>query len=154
MAPVQTVPSASVAADVARGVGRLLSDMGFAYLTELPLNNGRRVDLMAIAENGHITVVEVKSSLADFRSDQKWHEYLDYCDHFYFAVPTGFPTDVLPEDTGMIMADRYGAEILRPAREAKVNGTRRRFLILKFARAAANRHNRALDSVIDKDPVG
>ena len=135
----------SAADDVARGVGRLLSDMGYAYITEMPLNNGRRVDLMAIAENGHITVVEIKSSLADFRSDQKWHEYLAYCDHFYFAVPMNFPAAVLPDDTGMMLADRYGAEIVRPAQEAKVNGSRRRSLILKFARAAANRYNRALE---------
>jgi len=145
MAPVQAPDQSSVAGDVARGVGRLLSDMGYAFLTELPLNNGRRVDVMAIAENGRITVVEVKSSLADFRSDQKWHEYLDYCDHFYFAVPTDFPTAVLPDDTGMMLADRYGAEIVRPAQEAKVNASRRRSLTLKFARAAANRYNRALD---------
>ena len=147
MASLLAAAPGSVATDVARGVGRLLSDMGFAYLTEMPLSNGRRVDLMAIAENGQITVVEVKSSLADYRSDQKWQEYLDYCDHFYFAVPADFPIDVLPEDTGTMLADRYGAEIVRPAHAAKVNGTRRRFLTLKFARAAANRYNRALEQV-------
>ncbi len=154
MAALAAAASGSVASDVARGVGRLLSDMGCAYLTELPLRNGRRVDLMAIAENGQITVVEVKSSLADYRSDRKWQEYLDFCDHFYFAVPADFPIDVLPEDTGMMLADRYGAEIVRPAPETKMNGTRRRFLTLKFARAAANRYNKAMDAVIDKDRAG
>ena len=134
-----------VAADVARGVIRLLATMKVSALTEMPLRNGRRVDVMGLAPDGRITVVEIKSSVADFRADHKWPEYLEFCDFFYFAVPEHFPNEILPAAPGLIVADRYHGVILRPAPEVAMNGTRRRSVTLRFARAAADRLARAQD---------
>ena len=135
-------PDADVAGTVTRGVARLLADLGFASLTEVSLRNGRRVDLMGIARDGKIAVVEVKSSVNDYRTDQKWQEYLEYCDFFYFAVPEGFPVEILPAEPGLMVADRFAGAILRPAPEVAMNGTRRRNVTLRFARAAADRLTR------------
>ena len=139
--PVQTAADSDLptAQAVARGVCRLLSELGQASLTEFTLRTGRRVDVMGLAGDGLITVVEIKSSLADFRADQKWPEYLEFCDRFYFAVPEDFPQEVLPTDQGLMVADAYGAAILRPSRELAVAGARRRSLILRFAQTAAGR---------------
>ncbi len=146
---LRTVPAAGesaatvdISSAVTRGVVRLLADLGFASLTEVSLRNGRRVDLMAIARDGRIAVVEVKSSVADYRADRKWREYLDYCDFFYFAVPESFPVEILPEEPGLLVADRFAGAILRPAPEVAMNGTRRRNVTLRFARAAAERLTR------------
>ena len=128
-----------IAADVARGVLRLLADLGFSAMTEVSLRNGRRVDLMGIARDGRIAIVEIKSSIADYRADRKWQEYLDYCDVFYFAVPEGFPVEILPEEPGLVVADRFGGTVLREAPEVSMNGSRRRNVTLRFARAAAER---------------
>jgi hypothetical protein len=119
--------------------------MGLATLTEFTLRTGRRVDVIGLDPGGAVTIVEVKSSLEDFRSDGKWPEYLDYCDHFYFAVPDGFPLEVLPEDCGLLAADAYSAVILRPAPQRPLNGARRRALLLRFAAAAAQRLHRLTD---------
>ena len=125
---------------VARGVCRLLSELGQASLTEFTLRTGRRVDVIGLAGDGRITVVEIKSSLADFRADRKWPEYLVFCDRFYFAVPEGFPQEVLPADHGLMVADAYGAAVLRPsAALTALAGARRRSLILRFAQTAAGR---------------
>ena len=145
--PVQSPDPVQAAADselataqaVARGVCRLLSELGQASLTEFTLRTGRRVDVIGLAGDGLITVVEIKSSLADFRADQKWPEYLEFCDRFYFAVPEDFPQEVLPANQGLMVADAYGAAILRPSRELAVAGARRRSLILRFAQTAAGR---------------
>ena len=94
---------------LARGICRALSALGYGALTEFPLNNGRRVDVIAVSGGGDIVIVEIKTSTADFRADRKWSEYLDYCDAFYFAVPASFPVALLPEDCGLIIADDYGA---------------------------------------------
>ncbi len=134
-----------VAAAVARGVIRLLGDMGISAITEMPLNNGRRVDVMGIGRDGRVTVIEIKSCENDFRTDRKWPEYLPYCDFFYFAVPEGFPQEILPEEPGLMVADRFDAVILRPAPETAMNATRRRNVTLRFARAAAERLVRATD---------
>ncbi len=128
-----------LAGDLARGVMRALGDMGHACIAELPLGNGRRVDVMALDRGGMLTVVEVKSSLADYRSDGKWQEYLPYCDAFYFAVAEGFDRSVLPEGVGVIVADRYDAAIVIPSPEFKMAAARRKALTLRFARAAARR---------------
>lgn len=141
-APTSDQPDADVASAVTRGVARLLADLGFASLTEVSLRNGRRVDLMGIARDGKIAVVEVKSSVNDYRTDQKWQEYLEYCDFFYFAVPEGFPVEILPAEPGLMVADRFAGAILRPAPEVAMNGTRRRNVTLRFARAAADRLTR------------
>lgn len=136
-------PDATVA--VTRGTTRLLRDMALACLTEVPLKTGRRVDIMALDKKGQTTVVEVKSSLEDYAADSKWGEYLPYCDRFYFAVPTDFPIEILPDEVGLIVADAYGASIERPAAEGSMNASRRKSLTLRFARLAAERLARSLD---------
>ncbi len=137
---IRTGPApGSVADGITRGVMRLLGDMGFAPLTEFKLINSRRVDIAALDQKGRFLVVEVKSSLADFQADNKWHEYLDFCDFFYFAVDTEFPRERLPENHGLIVADAYEAAILRPANESPMNGNRRRTQTLRFARTGAVR---------------
>jgi hypothetical protein len=129
----------SAAEDITRGVIRLMGDLGYARLTEFKLTSRRRVDVAALDRAGRFVVVEVKSSLADFRADNKWSEYLDFCDFFYFAVAPDFPQDILPADHGLIYADSYEAMIVRPAMESPMNGNRRRTQTLRFARTGANR---------------
>lgn len=124
---------------VTRGVLRLLLQQGFSPLQEFKLTSSRRVDVAGLDRGGRFLFVEVKSSLADFRADGKWREYLEYCDWFYFAVAPGFPTDVLPDDLGLIVADHHEGAVLRPAPETPVNAARRRAQTLGFARAAAER---------------
>jgi hypothetical protein len=126
-------------ATVTRGAFRLLEALGYAALSEVTLPNGRRADLMALGPKGQIFIVEVKSGIDDFRTDQKWHEYLPYCDAFAFAVAPEFPRDVLPEEPGMIVADGFGGAILREAPAAPLAGARRKALTLAFARLAAMR---------------
>ena len=129
----------ATAAVLARGVRRTLTDLGYASLTEFTLRSGRRVDVIGLDAGGAIAIVEIKSSLEDFRADRKWREYLDYCDRFFFAVPEGFPRQVMPEDCGLMVADAYGAAILREAPELPLNPARRRAQILRFAQTAARR---------------
>ena len=130
---------------LARGVCRALSDLGFATLTEFTLISGRRVDVIGLNRLGKATIVEVKTSLEDFRSDGKWPEYLDFCDRFFFAVPAEFPREVLPGDYGLIAADSYGAEILRDSPDLGLNPARRRAQNLRFALVAAERLARLTD---------
>lgn len=141
-------------ADITKGACRLLVDMGYAPLTEVSLTNNRRVDIVGLSKKGALVVVEVKSGLADYRSDKKWQEYLPYSEEFYFAVDQEFPLQVLEEDsclpseTGIIVADRYGAEIIRPAARRKVNAQRAKTFIQKMARTGAMRLF-SLDTAID-----
>lgn len=128
-----------LAAALARGVSRTLQAHGGATLAEFTLRTGRRVDVIAVDAEGRITIVEIKTSVADFRSDGKWPEYLAFCDYFYFAVPEDFPRELLPEDCGVMVADAYEAVILAPAESRPVNGSRRRAMTLRFALAAAQR---------------
>ncbi len=137
------------AARLARGVTRALHDLGQASLTEFTLRSGRRVDVIALDPAGRLTIVEIKSSLEDFRADQKWREYLDYCDRFFFAVAENFPREVLPEDSGLMIADGYGATVLREAPLLPLAAARRRALVLRFARTAAQRLNRASDPALE-----
>jgi hypothetical protein len=137
--PLSDGRCSKAAADIARGTSRCLLAHGFARLTELTLANGRRADIVAINPAGRIWIVEIKSSLADFRSDQKWHEYRPYCDRLYFAVGPDFPISVLPGDVGLIVADPYGGEIVRACSEHILHGARRKEVTLRFARAAALR---------------
>jgi len=130
---------------IKRGVSRYFRDLGNAVLREFRLSNGRRVDLIGLDAKGKFTIVEVKSSPADFRTDDKWPEYLAYCDSFYFAVAAGFPMDLIPEDCGLIVADAYGAVVRRPAPPQPMNATRRRAQILRFGLAGAGRLERLLD---------
>jgi len=122
-----------------RGVCNLFQDLGFGTLTEFKLASGRRVDVMAIDRNGEFVIVEVKSTVADFRSDRKWHEYLAFCERFYFAVPAGFPVEMMPEDCGLIVADPYAAAVRRESLTRKLNTNRKRRQLIRFALAATNR---------------
>ncbi|MDX1581679.1 MAG: MmcB family DNA repair protein [Alphaproteobacteria bacterium] len=133
------------ALQVQRGVCRLLYHMGFSCLSEFTLRTGRRVDLAGLGPKGQIWAIEIKSSLADFRTDTKWPDYLDYCDRFYFAVPQDFPLNVLPEEQGVIVADLFGGEIVRDAPEDPMAAARRKAVTLLFARTAAHRMQRAID---------
>ena len=133
--------------DICRGVVRLLRAHGMAAVSEVTLASGRRADVAATAESGEIWIVEIKSSLEDFRSDQKWPEYRDYCDRLFFAVGPGFPREVLPPDTGLIIADRYGGDIVRAAPEHKLAGARRKAVTLRLVQTAAHR----LQAIIDPE---
>ena len=132
---------------LARGVSRHLSDHGFVTVEELVPARGLRVDVMALGPKGEIWIVECKSCRADFQSDAKWRGYLEWCDRYFWAVDTEFPTDLLPDDTGLIIADSYGAEILRMGPEDKLAAARRKSVVQKFAATAARR----LQSLRDPD---
>lgn len=133
---------------VTRGVCRLLTQMDQACVTELRLKNGRRVDVISLDSKGKFTIVEVKVSVADFRGDRKWQDYLPFCDAFFFAVPVNFPLDILPQDAGLITADAYGAAILNPAAEGDMNASRRKALTIRFARHAAGRLSGVMDEAL------
>jgi hypothetical protein len=122
-----------------RGASRRLVSMGFAPLTEVTLASGRRADIVAIGAAQEIWIGEIKSSLADFRSDQKWPEYREYCDRLLFVVAPEFPLAVLPEDAGLIVADRYGGEIIRTGGEHKLGPARRKAVVQHLARVACLR---------------
>lgn len=124
---------------LARGVCRHLASHGFACVEELVPERGLRVDVMALGPKGEIWVVECKSSRADFTSDSKWEGYLPWCDRFFWAVDQMFPTDLLPEDSGLMIADAYDAEILRMSPETKLAPARRKAMIQRFAVHAARR---------------
>ena len=145
MALIEHVPDSAEL--LARGVCRLLGELGYGSVCELSLRNGRRADVAALDGRGQLAIVEIKRSVADFRSDRKWPDYLDYCDAFYFAVPAGFPVEILPPGTGLILADRFGAEIVTPAPrvEPAMHPSRRKEVTLRFALCAALRLQGALD---------
>ncbi len=124
---------------VRRGVQRLLIELGAAVLPELSLVTGRRADLVAVARNGDIWIVEIKSSAQDFQVDRKWPEYRLFCDRFFFATHPEVPADIFPEDAGFILSDGYGAEILRDAPEHRLPAPTRKALTLRIARAGAAR---------------
>ena len=130
---------------LARGVCRHLLSHNFVSVEELVPTSGLRVDVMALGPKGEIWVIECKSSRADYQSDHKWQGYLEWCDRFFWAVDVDFPTDLLPEETGLIIADGYGAEILRMAPEDKLAPARRKVMVQKFARHAALRWHAARD---------
>jgi hypothetical protein len=133
------------ACDLLRGVARALADADYAVVPELPLGNGRRADMAAIDRTGAITLVEVKSGRADFCGDRKWHEYLAWCDRFYFAVGRDFPLDLLPLEEGLILADCFGAEIVREAQLRALSAARRKAMLIRFGRAAAGRLRALVD---------
>lgn len=130
---------------IRRGATRLLAAAGQAVVAELPLGNGRRADLVALDGSGRLSIVEIKSGRADFRADRKWHAYLDHCDRFYFAVAADFPRAILPAGEGLIVADRFTAEIVRPAPIRPLAGARRKALLIRFGHAAAARLQALLD---------
>ena len=130
---------------LARGVCRLLRELGYGTLTEFSLKSRRRADAIGVSGNGHIVIVETKTSETDYRTDAKWHEYREFCDAFYFAVPREFPKHLIPQDCGLIVADAHAAAILRAAPAHLLHASRRKALLLRFAVAASNRLQRLLD---------
>ena len=134
-----------IARDVARGVARLFFRGDMFAICEVPLPNGRRADMVAIDAKGRLLIVEIKVSRADLLADHKWADYLDYCDLFYWAVPAGFGLEPFDRDgfglgcAGLIVADRYDAEVIREAPCRPLAGARRRAETLRFARRAARR---------------
>lgn len=137
--------SREIAKMLCRGASRALAQLGFATLAEVPLADGRRADILALGRDGALVIVEIKSSVADFRADRKWPEYRRWCDRLYFAVAEGFPLDLIPAECGLIRADGFGAAFLREPLLEKLDPARRRALQLRFARIAASRLQRLLD---------
>lgn len=152
--PIHTFDAPMTAQDVARGVGRLFCRRDLFGVCEIPLPNGRRADMVAICPAGLITIVEIKISRADLAGDGKWPAYLDYCDYFFWAVPAGFPLAPLECDekgqycSGLIVADRYDAAIIREAPLRKLAPARRKAETLRFARRAARRIAGGLDPAL------
>jgi hypothetical protein len=124
---------------VRRGVQRLLKEMGAHVIPELSLASGRRADLVALTRQGDIWIVEIKSSIEDFRVDRKWPDYRLHSDRFFFASHPEVPTAIFPEECGFILSDGYGAEILREAPEHRLPPATRKAMMLRFARAGAAR---------------
>ena len=128
-----------------RGVCRALTDLGYAPLTEFRLASGRRADIFALSDRGEAVIVEIKSSVEDFRADHKWPEYQPWCDRFYFAVAEGFPGELVPEECGLIVADAWSAVILRDSPVRALAPARRKALTLRAALAGAERLLRLTD---------
>ena len=141
------------ARDISRGARRALALRGFRAIPELTLADGRRADLVAIDEAGSIWIVEVKSSLEDYKADSKWTDYRAWCDRLLFAVAPDFPREILPADTGLILADRYGGEIVREAPEHRLTGPRRKAVTLRLVRVAAGRLMTLADPASALEPV-
>jgi hypothetical protein len=141
--------STSSAAEVARGVSRLLIQEGYSPILEFTLPNGRRLDVAALGPGGEMLGVEIKVALADLRGDAKWPEYLDYCDLFYFAIPPDFPPEHVPAETGLIIADRYGGAIVKPAEAQNLHASRRKAVTLSFAKVAAERLSAVMESLAE-----
>src|SRR6201985_2933893 len=130
---------------IARGTARLLHSLGFACISELPLPSGRRADLVAINDRNEIWIVEIKSSIEDLRADQKWPEYRAHCDRLFFAFTQDMPCEIFPQDTGLIVADAYGAHLHCEAPEHRLAAPTPKGITVRFAMAAAQRINRLVD---------
>jgi hypothetical protein len=124
---------------VARGTGRLLLSLGFSCVSELPLASGRRADLVAVNPAGDVWIVEIKSSVANFRADQKWMDYRLHCDRLFFATTQEVPCEIFPPDTGLIVADAFGASVVCEAPEHRLPAPTRKAMFLAVARAASLR---------------
>ena len=124
---------------IARGTARYLHALGYCVVSELPLPSGRRADLVALGGDGEIIIVEMKSSVADFRSDQKWMDYRLHCDRFFFATVVDVPHEIFPRDAGLIVADAFGAAVMYEAPEHRLPAQTRKSIMLRFAHAAALR---------------
>lgn len=133
------------ALSIARGTQRLLRSLGFACVSELSLPSGRRADLVALNERGEIWIVEIKSSIEDLRADHKWPDYRAHCDRLFFAFTQDLPCEIFPAETGLIVADGYGAHLHCEAPEHKLPAATRKVMMLRFALAAAQRLGRLAD---------
>lgn len=121
------------------GCERYFAERNWVTLPEVSLSNGRRADLVALSPKGEVAIVEVKSSIADFRADHKWPDYQSFCDELIFATLPDVPADIFPDEAGFMVADEYGAELVRTAPLVKLPPARRKALHLMFARASAQR---------------
>jgi hypothetical protein len=124
---------------IARGVRRFLGAAGYSTVEEMRLPDGRRADVVALSPDGSIHIVEIKSGVADYRADRKWPDYREFCDRLLFAIGPETPIGIFPEAAGLIVADDYGAQILRLGEEHRLAAARRRAVTLRFARVAADR---------------
>lgn len=131
---------------VARGTQRLLASLGLHCVAELPLPSGRRADLVALGGDGEVWIVEIKSSIADFRADQKWQDYRCHCDRLFFATTLEVPCEIFPRDTGLIVADAFGGHIISEAPEHRLHPATRKSMMMLFGRAAARRLQELADS--------
>ena len=145
LVPVPDRRQSATALAVARGTARLLRSLGFSCISELPLPSGRRADLVALNERGEIWIVEIKSSVEDLRADQKWQDYRAHCDRLFFAFTQDLPCEIFPADTGLIIADAYGAHLHCEAPEHRLPAATRKSMMVRFAMAAAQRINRLID---------
>jgi hypothetical protein len=145
LVPAPDRRQSETALGIARGTARLLRSLGFACVSELPLPSGRRADLVALNERGHIWIVEIKSSIEDLRADQKWPDYRAHCDRLLFAFTQDLPCEIFPGETGLIVADAYGAHLFREAPEHRLPAPTRKLMTVRFAIAAAQRINRLID---------
>lgn len=130
---------------VARGTARLLRSLGFACVSELALPSGRRADLVALNERGEVWIVEIKSSVEDLRADHKWEDYRAHCDRLFFAFTQDMPCELFPRDTGLIVADAYGAHMVCDAPEHRLPAPTRKLMTVRFALTSAQRMSRLTD---------
>lgn len=145
-----------IAAEVARGVTRLFCRSDLFAICEVPLPNGRRADMMAIDAKGALTIVEIKVAKADLLGDSKWTDYLEYCDRFFWAVPPDLASicngeRFMPNEAGLIVADRYDAVLMREALHRPLAPARRKTELLRFARRAARRLSAQIDPSMGDD---
>lgn len=144
--PIVDLRQSPTALRVQRGVMRLLrGQYDFCCYAEVPLANGRRADVLAVGPKGEIWIVEIKSSLIDFRVDAKWPDYRDFCDRFFFAKPPELDPEIFPATEGLMAADAHAAAILRPAPDRPLSPARRKALLLKLARLGADRIHALMD---------
>lgn len=139
---------------IARGTARLLLSLGLTCVSELPLPSGRRADLVALADDGEIWIVEIKSSLADLRADQKWTDYRFHCDRLFFATTIDVPREAFPPDAGLIIADAYGGAIVGEAPAHRLAAATRKRMLVAFARHAALRLHALCDPAAPHERVG
>jgi len=145
LVPPTDLRQSETALAVARGTARLLHALGFSCISELSLPSGRRADLVALNERGEIWIVEIKSSVEDLRADHKWEDYRAHCDRLFFAFTQDLPCEIFPKDTGLIVADAYGAHLLCDAPEHRLPAPTRKLMTVRFEIAAARRMNRLID---------
>ena len=134
---------------VQRGACRLLAAHGFCAVSEVTLASGRRADLVGLGRKGEIWIVEIKTSVQDFRTDRKWPDYLDFCDSFFFATHAGTPVEIFPEEAGLIIADPYGGDVVRSRPHAPLAPARRKAMTLRLAQIAAQRLHGLMDPTFD-----
>lgn len=134
---MQTLKRPDRTNEITQGAMRALYDLGYAAILEFTLKIGRRADICGISEKGEIIIIEVKSGIEDFKTDNKWHEYRDYCDQFYFAISQDFPIELIPQDIGYFICDTFGGQIIRHAIKTQLSAPRRKAITLQFARQAA-----------------